>query len=136
MASQRLALLPERFAVCRLASDAPIPAWATTGPFWSITRTRDELSVVCLDEAAPPDVRAERVWRAFAVAGPIDFALTGVLSSIAEPLAAGGISVFAIATFDTDYVLVKEGSLEAATNALRAAGHVVRGAERSNVPAG
>ncbi len=123
--SQRLSILPERLSVCRLPPDAPIPAWATTGSFWSITRTRDELSIVCLDEAAPPDVRAERVWRAFAVAGPIDFALTGVLSSIAEPLAAAGISVFAVATFDTDYVLVKAEALEAAVGALRDAGHAV-----------
>lgn len=117
-----LLLLPQRLAVCRLAPDAAIPSWAA-GPFFSITRTADELSVVCPEDAVPADVRCESGWRAFQVAGPLDFSLTGILAAIAAPLAAAGVSIFAVSTFDTDYVLVKEANLARAIDALREAGH-------------
>lgn len=121
----RLRILPESFAVCRLPAGAAVPAWATAGGLHSVTSTAHELSVVCLDAAVPSDTRAERGWRAFMVDGPLDFSLTGVLRSLAEPLAVAGISVFAISTFETDYVLVRDASLEAATRALAAAGHLI-----------
>ena len=120
-----LTLLSTRLALCRLASDAAAPAWAQRGEFCSITRTAEELSVVCGEAGVPEDVRCERGWRAFKVAGPLDFALVGVLARLATPLAAAGVSVFAVGTFDTDYVLVKEECLERAVSALTAAGHHV-----------
>jgi uncharacterized protein len=120
-----LRLLPHRFAVCRLAADAAVPAWATGGLFTSITRTPDELSVVCAEGLAPEGTRCEGGWRIFQVAGPLDFSLTGVLAAIATPLAQAGVSIFAISTFDTDYVMVKEENLAKAVEALRAAGHGV-----------
>lgn len=120
-----LSVLPETLAVCRLASHAPIPAWTALGALWSITRTPDELSIVCANEGVPDFVQAERDWRALQVAGPLDFALTGILAAIAGPLAEAQISIFALSTYDTDYVLVRARDLDRAVAALRAAGHHV-----------
>lgn len=120
-----LLLLPDLFAVCRLTPDAPVPAWAATGGFFSITRTADELSIVCRQDAVPKEVKSERGWRCLRVAGTIDFALVGVLASLLTPLAEAGIGVFAISTFDTDYLLVKANDLDRAVVALREAGNKV-----------
>lgn len=125
-----LTLLPDAMAVCRLpagqlpAGAAP-PAWLDGEAFVSLTRTPDETSVVCGAAVVPAGVRAEFGWRALRVAGPLDFALTGVLLALLRPLAAAGVSVFAVSTFDTDYVLVREAALDAALVALRGAGHRV-----------
>jgi hypothetical protein len=118
-----LALVPGTFAVARLAAGAGVPAWALQGTVTSITRTPDELSIVCDDHAVPAGQQAERGWRAIRVAGTIDFALTGILASVLAPLAAAQISIFAVSTFDTDYVLVREAALERALAALHGAGH-------------
>ncbi len=111
--------LPGELAVCRLAPDAPRPTWAR-GPFVSVTRTPSELSLVCAAEAVPADVRAERGWRAFVLGDSLDFELVGVLKRLLDPLADAGVSVFAISTYDTDYVLVRQ--VEAAVDALESAG--------------
>ncbi len=116
-------ILPETFAICRLEPSAPTPPWARPGPFLSVTRTPAELSVVCPDGAVPPGVTANRGWRAITVAGTLDFELTGVLASLAAPLAAAGVSIFAVSTYDTDYVLVKDEALGRAVESLAAAGH-------------
>lgn len=121
-----LTLLPGRYAVCRLAPDAPVPAWAA-GAFVSVTRTPDELSVVCDEAGVPADVRHLSGWCCLQVQGPLDFALTGVLSGLAAPLAADGVSIFAVSTFDTDYLLVRAAQLDAACAALEAAGYLVFG---------
>src|SRR5262249_47206602 len=84
------------FAVCRLGDDAPLPPWATAGPFFSITRTADELSVVCRQEDVPEGVVCERGWRCLRVAGAMPFSVVGVLASLAAPLAEAGVSVFAV----------------------------------------
>jgi hypothetical protein len=114
-----------RYAVARLDRDAAIPSWPR-GELIAITRTPDELSIVCDDDAVPPDVRAERGWRCLAVAGPIAFEIVGVAAAITTALADAKISVFCMSTFDTDYVLVKEESFDRACAALRAAGHEIR----------
>lgn len=121
-----LSLLPETLAVCRLAPDADVPAWAWTGEPASVTRTRDELSIVCGMDAVPRGVRTEGGWRCLKVDGPLDFALTGILAALTAPLAAAGIALFAVSTYDTDYLLVKAENLDRATEALRGAGHRVR----------
>lgn len=118
-------ILPDRLAVCRLPAEAPSPDWARPGDLLALIRTADELSVVCVERFVPPDVRAERGWRALQVQGPLEFALTGVLASIAVPLARAGVSIFALSTYDTDYVLVKEAALERAVEALSQAGFLV-----------
>ena len=120
-----LDLLPGRLAVCRLGPDAGLEAWMGEGAVSSVTRTASELSVVCAEGAVPSGVEAERGWRALAVRGPLDFALTGVLAALAVPLAEAGVSIFAVSTYETDLVLVQAARLEAAVEALRAAGHGV-----------
>ena len=117
-----LVVLPETYAVCRLPANAAWPTWATGG-FVSITRTADEFSVVCAQGGVPPDVRCERGWRCLRVAGSLDFAAVGILASMVVPLAEAGISVFAVSTFDTDYLLVKERDFDRACAALRQRGH-------------
>jgi hypothetical protein len=120
-----LQLLPGNLAVCRLEPDGPVPDWATQGPFYSVTRTADEFSVVCTESAVPEDVKAERGWRILQVGGSLDFALTGVLARLTAPLAEAGVSIFALSTFDTDYLLVRDRDVPAAVAALRAAGHSI-----------
>jgi hypothetical protein len=120
-----LSVLPERLAICKLAAGSPIPIWAARGSFYSITRTADELSLITADHDIPADITCDHDWRAIKVEGPLDFSLTGVLESVARPLADASISIFAIATYDTDYVLVKSSNLDRAIDTLRAAGHTV-----------
>mgnify|MGYP000949911708 CR=1 FL=1 len=103
-----------------------MPEWALRpSGFCSITRTPGELSIVGAPSQVREGVRAESGWRALAVDGPLDFALTGILASLAGPLAAARISIFALSTFDTDYVLVREPDLPAAVAVLERAGHTV-----------
>ena len=123
-----LSVLPNLFAVCRLASDAPLPDWATATDFFSITRTTDELSIVCRASQVPPEVQSERGWRCLKVNGPLDFSLTGVMVSLAAPLADAAISIFGLATYDTDYLLVKAEDLGRAIHVLTAAGHTISAA--------
>jgi uncharacterized protein len=123
-----LTVLPEPLAICRLRPIDRIPSWALEEheSLVSITRTAEELSIVCPEEAVPPDIElVEGGWRALKVPGPIPFETTGVMASIAGPLAAAGITLFAVSTYDTDYVLVREAALPAAAEALRRAGHDV-----------
>ncbi|MGE5254884.1 MAG: ACT domain-containing protein [Planctomycetaceae bacterium] len=118
-------LLPETYAVCRLEKKAPIPKWGIKGGLSSITRTEEELSVVCLEKQIPRAVKKEGGWRVLKVEGPLDFSLTGLLASLTAPLAREGISLFALSTYDTDYLLVKEGKLEKAIQGLREEGYEV-----------
>lgn len=119
-----LMLLSPSLAVCRLAPDTEIPTWALQQrSLLSITYTDDELSIVCLAQVVPAGIRSEKDWRATKVQGPLDFSLTGILSSLATPLAAASIPIFAVSTFDTDYILVKEQDVERAIVALKQQGH-------------
>ncbi len=120
-----LTLLPEPIAICRLSATEPVPVWATASAWWSITRTPDELSVVCAESLVPAGVSASRGWRALRVTGPLPLDQTGILASVTGPLAAARISVFALATFDTDYVLIPDLQRAAAIEALEHAGHRV-----------
>jgi predicted N-acetyltransferase YhbS len=114
-----------RFAVCKLPTGSAIPAWATAGDVFSVTRTADELSVVCRPELVPEGAHSEAGWRGLRVAGVMPFTLVGVLAALTTPIAGTGVGVFAFSTFDTDYLLVKEADFPQATAALRAAGHQV-----------
>ena len=124
-----LTLLPERFAISRLAADAPIPGWATQGPFFSVTRTGDELSVVTEISQVPAGVQSQSGWRILKVHGPFVLSEIGVLSALATPLAEARISLFAVSTFDTDYLLVAAETLSAAITALGRAGHTIHRSE-------
>ncbi len=123
--SLALDVLPGRLAICRLAPDALPADWMWSGPIASVTRTDAEISVVCDEKTVPEGVRAETGWRALRVRGPLVFDLTGVLASLTAPLAAAGVPIFSLSTFDTDVVLVREDDLDGATTALREAGHTL-----------
>lgn len=113
-----LQLLSGHFAVCRLDARENVPAWAC-GEVVSITRTSEELSIVCDESVVPAGVRCERGWRCLMVEGPLPFEMTGIAAAIAAPLAAAEISIFIVSTFDTDYVLVKSDVVRRAIEVLR-----------------
>src|SRR5580693_9135061 len=118
----KLSLLPDLLAVCRLEHGHEIPGWATKGGFFSLSRTSEELSVICASDSVPENVRASRGWRAIKIEGPLDLDLVGILVSVAVPLAHAGIGILPIGTFDTDYVLVRDRQLGEALKALRTTG--------------
>jgi hypothetical protein len=120
----KLQTLSQEIAICRLGPETPTPGWAVQGKFYSITRTPEELSIVCDQLLVPEGIKVEKGWRVFKVVGTLDFSLTGILSSIANPLAEAKISIFALSTFDTDFVLVKSADLEEACKRLCAVGFV------------
>lgn len=121
----RLALLPQTLAVCRFDPHTPAVNLLPPEGFFALTRTSDELSLVIDQSAVQPDWQVEPGWRGMKVLGPLDFSLVGILSALALPLAAAGISIFAISTYDTDYLLVKAERLSNAIETLREAGFVV-----------
>ena len=121
-----LEMLPDTLAICRLPPDAAIPGWANaSAAFLTVSRTPEELSVTVVQGVVPDGTRCERDYRALRVRGTLPTDLVGILLSITEPLARAGLAIFAISTYDTDYVLVKSRDIPAALEALRAAGHDV-----------
>ncbi len=119
----RLVVVPGLYAVVRLGADENVPSWPTGARFSSVTRTADELSIVCEDASVPNTVQRNGGWRIVKVQGPLDFSLTGILASLAAPLADAKISIFTVSTFETDYLLVKDADLEGAVKVLTRAGH-------------
>jgi len=113
------------YAIVRLAAHAAVPEWAAKGEFTSVTRTSEELSIVCPMENLRADVRSLHRWVCLKLEGPFEFSLTGVLLSFIDPLSSKGIPIFAVSTYDTDYVLVQQESAGAALDTLRQAGHVL-----------
>jgi len=111
------------YAIVQFAADAPWPEWATRGEFTSVSRSSDELSIVCPTENLPPDISSRHRWICLKLEGPFRFSQTGVLLSFIEPLSSNGIPVFAISTYDTDYVLIQEEWSGAALTELQRAGH-------------
>lgn len=126
--SHRLSITvhPQIYAICRLEAGAAAPNWATGQNFLCITRTPSELSIVCLEEAVPAGTHAEHGRRLLQIEGTLAFSLTGVLASIASPLAEAQISIFAVSTYDTDYLLIRDSDLNRAVAALENAGHTVK----------
>ena len=121
-----LVILPQELAVCRLPAHTPLPDWLHPSELVSIIWTADETSLVCSTKDVPPGIPVEGPWRAFRVEGTLDFSLTGILLAIAQPLAEAGIAIFAVSTYDTDYILVKQESLEKAVAALTDKGHQIK----------
>ena len=114
-----LSILPEKFSICHLNKNTAIPAWATTeSSLTSITKTNDELSIICPQEKIQGGILVERNWRAFKVEGPLGFVSTGIVSSLSVPLAKAKISILYISTYETDYVLVEEENLKKAIKVL------------------
>ncbi|MEW6567161.1 MAG: ACT domain-containing protein [Chloroflexota bacterium] len=121
-----LLLTDGSYAIARLDPDSPIPPWATDGAFWCLCRTHAELSIVCPQELMPPGVRAEIDWACLEVAGPLDLSQVGILAALTHPLAEAGVGLFALSTFNTDYLFVRQSQLASALAALRRAGWNVR----------
>jgi uncharacterized protein len=119
----RFSLAGTGLVVCRLEADAIVPEWAARGAFSSVTRTKEELSIVCAEDQVPAEVKRSGRFVLLKLQGPFAFSETGVVSSFVAPLAEAGVPVFVVSTFDTDYVLVPEESLDAALGALKNAGH-------------
>jgi hypothetical protein len=115
--------MPGKFAVCRLPGDAPVPEWAWSGPFTSVTRTADEVSIVCAADRVPEEHQPKSPWVCFKLEGPFSFSEVGILASVIGPLAESGVPIFAVSTFDTDYVLVGAENVDIALQALRDGGH-------------
>lgn len=120
-----LDVLEDELAICKLPVEAPVPNWAWSGELTSITSTDDELSLVCAADRVPGEITHTAGWRAFKIRGPLDFSLVGILARISGVLAEAEISIFAISTHETDYILVRDTQLEAAVTALRTAGYAV-----------
>jgi hypothetical protein len=120
-----LRLEPGRLSICRQEPDRALPAWLSRADFFAITRTPRELSLVVPEQWVGRDWKAQHGYRALGVVGTLDFAWTGILADLTQVLAAVGVSVFAISTFDTDYLLIQEEFLGIARDALQAAGHDV-----------
>ncbi len=120
-----LVVEPWTLSVCRLEPTDPWPVPPPGAPAYAVTRTPDELSVVCAEGDEPPGARVEPGWRALRIVGPLSFELVGIVASVAVPLAEARVGVFVLSTFDTDVVLVKESDLDTAAGALAAAGHTV-----------
>jgi hypothetical protein len=114
-----LILLPELLTICRLPKDEPLPRWALAGDFYAVCRNEDELSIVCPQSQPPAGIEADRDWRALKVRGPLGLSETGVIAALSTPLAAAGVPLFVISTFETDYLLVKAVDLSRAVAALR-----------------
>ena len=121
-----MGLMKETYAVCRLPAAERIPEWAVGSRFFSVTKTPEELSVVCEEDRVPENIKCEKGWRILKVEGPLDFSLIGILASISTTLAKKEISLFAVSTYDTDYILVKDKDSEASIKALVEEGYEVR----------
>ena len=121
-----LLVLDETFAICTLKRDQPLPEWATSSDFYSITRTYDELSIVCPQHKIPAGTEINKNWRCLKVQGPLGFSITGILASLSMPLASEGVSIFVFSSYDTDHIMVKQYELDKAIEVLKKAGHTVQ----------
>ena len=124
-AKQRISILQDIFAICRFDKDDEIPHWALRDKFVTITRTDEELSVLAPVSSIPNHIASDGGWKCLKVEGPLKLNLSGILASLIGPLASAGIAVLAIATYDTDYFLVKQDRLELAVQILLNEGHSI-----------
>jgi hypothetical protein len=119
-----LRVLPEIFAIARLAADAPVPPWVGGSDLLAVVRTRNELSIICQDEMVPRHItEVQRNFKAFVVVGTLDFTMTGIIADLSQPLAAAEIPIFGVSTYDTDHILVRADRFDDAKAVLIAAGH-------------
>lgn len=119
-----LEILPGKFAISRLSPDANNPGWAKGEDFVAVVRTKDELSIVCEEAYVPGGIKTEPGWRIMKVRGPLDFSLVGILANLSKILASAGISIFALSTFETDYILVKNRQFDEAVRSLKKSGYI------------
>ncbi|MBX2816332.1 MAG: ACT domain-containing protein [Saprospiraceae bacterium] len=122
-----LEVMPWTLGICQWPKEEPLPEWVRRSEFWSITHTHDEVSIVCEERLIPKEMQSELEWSILKVLGPLDFALTGILSQITAPLAEAEISIFSLSTYDTDYVMVKSSTLDEVCGILREIHDVIGG---------
>lgn len=120
-----LYVLPERLAICRLGSEEKLPPWAGSAVLLSVTRTQSETTVVCQEENVPAGITCNKSWRCLRIEGVLDFSQTGILSSLTAPLAEEGIPIYALSTYSTDLILIKEKDLSRAVFVLTRSGNRV-----------
>jgi len=118
-----LSMLSETFTIHKLSPDASIPEEILKSNFYSVSKTENELSLVCSEVVEVQSLQSSNGWKCIKVKGPLDFNLTGILAGISDILTKGNISIFAISTFDTDYILIRSQDLSSARNKLRKAGY-------------
>ena len=123
-----LVALPGSYGICRLGPDEPVPAWGLQGEFFSATRTKEELSIVCAEAQIPATVLCESGWRLFKIDAVMDFSLVGIVAGISAVLAGADVGIFVLSTYNTDYILVRQPDFAVAAAALQAAGYTVLGA--------
>ena len=124
-AKVRLKRLAGSYSVCRLDPSSPIPRWADGEGFVSISRSDDELSIVCRTERVPADVRQDSDWTCYRFLGPFAFDETGIVSAVIGPLSDAGIGIFVVSTFDGDHMLIKQADVAGAEPVLAASGHIM-----------
>jgi hypothetical protein len=128
-----LKLLPIELAVWKAPTGRPLPAIPENPPgFWSLTRTEEEISIVSDAGMVPPEAEAQAGWRCFSIAGLLDFSLTGVLASLTAPLAEAEIPIFAISTYNTDHILIRDHQVNHAIKILESAGHTIEFKKKRN----
>lgn len=120
-----LLVLAGRYGICRLGPDEPLPAWGLQGEFFSVTRTTEELSIVCAEAQIPATVLCESGWRLFKIDAVMDFSLVGIVAGISAAIAGANVGIFVLSTYNTDYILVRQPDFSAAAAALRTAGYKV-----------
>lgn len=114
-----LRVLDKTYAVCSLSKGEEIPVWALSGDFLSITKTEEELSIVCEEKNVRQGIKYEGNWRILKIEGPLGFSLVGILAKIANIMSENNISIFAISTYDTDYILIKQGNINKSVEVLK-----------------
>jgi uncharacterized protein len=120
-----LYVLPERLAICRLGPEEKLPPWAGSAVLLSVTRTQAETTVVCQEENVPAGITCNKSWRCLRIGGVLDFSQAGILSSLTAPLAEEGIPIYALSTYSTDLILIKEKDLSRAVLVLTRSGNRV-----------
>jgi hypothetical protein len=120
-----ISVLKDDYKVCRLNAFDGVPEWALEAPLSSVTRTAEELSIVCPDQVAPKELQSEQEWKCLKIHGPLGFDEVGIISGLTKVLADANISVFVLSTFETDYILVKRMNIEQAAKVLADSGHGV-----------
>jgi hypothetical protein len=120
-----ISVLKDGYKVCRLNAFDGVPDWALDSPLSSVTRTAEELSIVCPDQVAPDEFKSEHEWKCLKIHGPLGFDEVGIISSLTRVLANADISVFVLSTFETDYILVKKMNIEKAAKVLSDSGHEI-----------
>lgn len=124
----KLTVLPKKYSICRLSPNAALPHWIVKAEFFSVTRTKDELSIVAeQDEEVSEDIICSRDWRIMKIEGPLDLTLIGLIAEVSGIFKDAGIAIFTLSTYDTDYILVKEVDLKNGVTALESSGHEVIG---------